>query len=218
MQDARGQYIGGLDGRRFRAVSRTARRRRSTRCPSEAMPATFALLVDSSQSMSRNIEFVQQRRRPLTESCATIDSVVVAPFRRRHHHGHGSDARSRHDRRRHRRDQADGRHRHSRRADRRRRTLRRRSPAGASSCSSPTATTSAARDRSTRCSTGSKPSRVTVYVIADRRRRRRLARRRDDCCAASPSETGGRAFFPWNETSCRTPTRRSRTTCSTGTG
>ena len=55
-----GALPGAADRRPTSASSRTTPRRRSTRCMSEAVPTTFALLVDSSQSMARNIEFVRQ--------------------------------------------------------------------------------------------------------------------------------------------------------------
>src|SRR5262249_49616596 len=48
----------------------------------EANPATFVLLVDSSQSMSRNFPFVQQAAARLVSYLRPKDSVIVAPFSR----------------------------------------------------------------------------------------------------------------------------------------
>ena len=48
---------------------------------SEATPATFAILVDASQSMSRQIGFVQSAAGKLPRHLRDIDTVVLAPFR-----------------------------------------------------------------------------------------------------------------------------------------
>jgi Ca-activated chloride channel homolog len=48
---------------------------------SEAIPTTFALLVDSSQSMARNIEFVRQSVADFPRLLAGEDEALVAPFR-----------------------------------------------------------------------------------------------------------------------------------------
>jgi Ca-activated chloride channel homolog len=49
----------------------------------ERVPATFALLIDSSQSMSRRFEFVKQAASRLTAFLRPNDKVVVAPFSKR---------------------------------------------------------------------------------------------------------------------------------------
>ncbi len=46
----------------------------------EAIPTTFAVLVDSSQSMSRNIDFVQEAAGRLAAYLRPRDRVIVAPF------------------------------------------------------------------------------------------------------------------------------------------
>jgi Ca-activated chloride channel family protein len=46
----------------------------------EAIPTTFALLVDGSQSMSRNIDFVQEAAGRLAAYLRPRDRVIVAPF------------------------------------------------------------------------------------------------------------------------------------------
>jgi VWFA-related protein len=49
----------------------------------ETMPTLFALLVDSSQSMWRNIEFVREAAARLTGYLREKDRVIVAPFSKR---------------------------------------------------------------------------------------------------------------------------------------
>ena len=46
----------------------------------EAIPTTFAVLVDGSQSMSRNIDFVQEAAGRLATYLRPRDRVIVAPF------------------------------------------------------------------------------------------------------------------------------------------
>src|SRR6185312_14268328 len=46
----------------------------------ERVPATFALLIDSSQSMARRFDFVKQAAGRLTAFLRPNDRVVVAPF------------------------------------------------------------------------------------------------------------------------------------------
>jgi VWFA-related protein len=80
VQDARGKFVGGLKDLDFRLYEDGAPQTLDT-LSSEPAPATFALLVDSSQSMSRNIGFVQQAAARLTKYMRGIDAMVVAPFR-----------------------------------------------------------------------------------------------------------------------------------------
>src|ERR1700730_12721307 len=49
----------------------------------ETLPATFALLIDSSQSMSRRIYFVRDATRRFIQYMRPKDQVLVAPFTRR---------------------------------------------------------------------------------------------------------------------------------------
>ncbi len=49
----------------------------------ETVPTTFALLVDSSQSMARNVDFVREAAGRLTGYLRPKDHVLVAPFSRR---------------------------------------------------------------------------------------------------------------------------------------
>lgn len=48
---------------------------------SEAVPTTFALLIDSSQSMARTIEFVRQSAADFPQLLGAADEAMVAPFR-----------------------------------------------------------------------------------------------------------------------------------------
>ena len=80
VQDAKGQFIRKLPGAEF-SVFEDGQQQALDTVTSEATPATFAILVDSSQSMSRNIGFVQNAAGKLTKYLRDIDTVVLAPFR-----------------------------------------------------------------------------------------------------------------------------------------
>jgi VWFA-related protein len=80
VQDAKGHFVGKLPASEFN-VFEDGRQQKLDSVSAEATPATFAILVDSSQSMSRNIQFVQSAAGKLTKYLRDIDSVVLAPFR-----------------------------------------------------------------------------------------------------------------------------------------
>lgn len=80
VQDAKGQFIRKLPAAEF-SVFEDGHQQALDTVTSEATPATFAVLVDSSQSMSRNIGFVQNAAGKLTRYLRDIDTVVLAPFR-----------------------------------------------------------------------------------------------------------------------------------------
>ena len=80
VQDAKGQFIRKLPSAEF-SVFEDGHQQALDTVTSEATPATFAVLVDSSQSMSRNIGFVQNAAGKLTKYLRDIDTVVLAPFR-----------------------------------------------------------------------------------------------------------------------------------------
>jgi VWFA-related protein len=80
VQDAKGQFIRKLPPAEF-SVFEDGHQQALDTVTSEATPATFAVLVDSSQSMSRNIGFVQNAAGKLTRYLRDIDTVVLAPFR-----------------------------------------------------------------------------------------------------------------------------------------
>ena len=79
VQDKTGRYIGNLDAQSFRIredgipqVIDVATR--------EDLPATFALLIDSSQSMSRRIGFVRETANRLSGFLRPQDRMLVVPF------------------------------------------------------------------------------------------------------------------------------------------
>ena len=80
VQDAKGKFVRQLPPAEF-TVFEDGQRQSLDTVSSEATPATFALLVDSSQSMSRSIGFVQSAAGKLTKYLREIDTVVLAPFR-----------------------------------------------------------------------------------------------------------------------------------------
>ncbi len=77
--DAKGHFVTGLDGTSFR-VSEDGVPQKIDMAASEAIPATFALLVDSSQSMSRRMDFVREAAGRVVSYLRPNDSVIVAPF------------------------------------------------------------------------------------------------------------------------------------------
>ena len=196
VQDAKGRFVGKLPASEF-SVFEDGKPQKLDTAAAEATPATFAILVDSSQSMSRSIDFVQSAAGKLTKYIRDIDSVVLAPFRQgiTTVTGPTRDAATIVD------------------------AVKAIKPSGG------TAIMDALRDVSTRFGDGAgrrvvvlitdgydersqgnadeildklKSSRITVYVISIGGvagvsiRGERLLRR-------IASETGGRAFFPWNE-------------------
>ncbi len=80
--DPKGQFVRGLGANEFRVleddVPQTLDMARA-----ERLPATYTLLVDSSQSMSRRIDAVRQAASLLVRHLRPDDRIVVAPFSRR---------------------------------------------------------------------------------------------------------------------------------------
>jgi Ca-activated chloride channel homolog len=81
VQDARGRYVGGLDTSKF-ILREDGEPQTIDMVTSEAPAATFTLLIDSSQSMSTNIRFVRQAATQLVGFLRDEDQIVVAPFRK----------------------------------------------------------------------------------------------------------------------------------------
>ncbi|PYQ97035.1 MAG: hypothetical protein DMF97_14505 [Acidobacteria bacterium] len=79
VQDAQGHYLGGLDASQF-TLRENGEPQTIDVITSEAPAATFVLLVDSSQSMSRNIDFMRVAASRLVDHLRSDDSVVIAPF------------------------------------------------------------------------------------------------------------------------------------------
>jgi Ca-activated chloride channel homolog len=80
--DRTGHFVGGLKPSHF-AVREDGVPQTIDLVSHERVPATFALLIDSSQSMSRRFEFVQDAAKRLTAFLRPTDRVVVAPFSKR---------------------------------------------------------------------------------------------------------------------------------------
>jgi VWFA-related protein len=80
VQDAKGRFIGGLTQADFQLVEDGIAQEIDS-LTSDAAPATFALLVDSSWSISRNIDFVQRAASRFMSYVRDVDAVVIAPFR-----------------------------------------------------------------------------------------------------------------------------------------
>jgi VWFA-related protein len=80
VRDAKGRYAANLTAADFLLFENdTAQRVDAVR--SEAVPTTFALLIDSSQSMARNMDFVRQSVMKLPAMLRPDDLAIVAPFR-----------------------------------------------------------------------------------------------------------------------------------------
>jgi len=80
IRDAKGRYPSNLTPADFRVFENGAAQRVDA-VVSESVPTTFALLVDSSQSMARNMDFVRQSVLRLPALLRKDDMAIVAPFR-----------------------------------------------------------------------------------------------------------------------------------------
>jgi Ca-activated chloride channel homolog len=81
VQDAKGRFVSGLDASRFQVLEDGIPQALDT-VTAEAEPAIFALLVDTSQSMSKNIELVRTAAGRLPMHLREVDTVAIAPFRK----------------------------------------------------------------------------------------------------------------------------------------
>ena len=79
--DRKGRFVTGLDGTSFWLAEDGAPQKLDM-VASEGIPATFALLVDSSQSMSRRMDFVREAAGRVVSYLRPLDRVIVAPFSR----------------------------------------------------------------------------------------------------------------------------------------
>jgi VWFA-related protein len=77
--DPDGRFVNGLTARDF-AVTEDGVPQTIDLVSHERVPATFALLIDSSQSMSRRFEFVKNAAGRLTDFLRPQDRVLVVPF------------------------------------------------------------------------------------------------------------------------------------------
>ena len=80
--DRTGRFVSGLSSANF-AVKEDGVAQAIDLVSHERVPATFALLIDSSQSMSRRFDFVKDAAARLTAFLRPKDQVVVAPFAKR---------------------------------------------------------------------------------------------------------------------------------------
>ena len=80
--DKQGRMVRGMSAGDF-ILEEDGRRQTPDLVAQETIPTTFALLVDSSQSMSRNMDFVRAAAGKLTAYLRPKDRVLVAPFSRR---------------------------------------------------------------------------------------------------------------------------------------
>lgn len=81
VQDKAGRFITGLDASVFSlAEDEVAQRLDVVR--SEQLPATYTLLIDTSQSMARRIDFVRDAATELSTFLREKDRILVAPFSR----------------------------------------------------------------------------------------------------------------------------------------
>src|SRR5262245_53857597 len=81
VHDNVGRFVSGLAPSSF-AVTEDGVPQEIDLVDQETLPATFALLIDSSQSMSRRIDFVRDAARRFIRYLRPKDQVLVAPFTR----------------------------------------------------------------------------------------------------------------------------------------
>jgi len=79
--DKAGKFVSGLTRGNF-TVTEDGVQQEIDLVNQETLPATFALLIDSSQSMSRRIDFVRDAARRFIQYLRPKDQVLVAPFTR----------------------------------------------------------------------------------------------------------------------------------------
>jgi VWFA-related protein len=81
VQDKGGRFVTGLGADGFQ-LSEDGVPQALDVVRTQQLPATYTLLVDSSQSMSRRIDFVRDAAAQLAESLRKDDRIIVAPFKR----------------------------------------------------------------------------------------------------------------------------------------
>ena len=95
VHDKAGRSIGGIGTGRLRPRARTARARSSTWCGRRSLPATYVLLVDSSQSIAHGVDFLRDAVTRFMRYLRPDDRVLVVPFSRTLGAGHRADRRRR---------------------------------------------------------------------------------------------------------------------------
>lgn len=81
VQDRFGRYVTGIDAAAF-SVAEDGVPQHLDLVRSETLPATYTLLVDSSQSMARRIDFVRDAAGTLAGALRAKDRIIIAPFSR----------------------------------------------------------------------------------------------------------------------------------------
>ena len=79
VQDRRGRFVTGIEPSAFSLLEDDQPQVLDIVRP-ETLPATYTLLVDSSQSMNRRIDFVREAATTLAGRLRAQDQIVVAPF------------------------------------------------------------------------------------------------------------------------------------------
>ena len=79
VQDKKGRFVKGIEGSAFTVLEDGVPQRLDL-VHQEAVGATFALLVDSSASMSRRMDFVQRTAGTLAGYLTPLDRMMIAPF------------------------------------------------------------------------------------------------------------------------------------------
>ena len=79
VQDKKGRFVKDIDDAAFTVLEDNVRQSLDL-VSHEAVGATFALLVDSSASMSRRMDFVQRTAGTLAGYLSPLDRMLVAPF------------------------------------------------------------------------------------------------------------------------------------------
>jgi Ca-activated chloride channel family protein len=79
VQDSKGRFVKGINSSSF-SVTEDGNAQTIDLARQEAVGATFAVLVDSSASMSRRLEFVQRTAKTLSSYMTPLDRMVIAPF------------------------------------------------------------------------------------------------------------------------------------------
>src|SRR5690606_3651188 len=81
VQDRNGRFVQGLDPSAFRLLEDGVPQKLDV-VRSEQLPATYTLLIGTSQSMSRRIDFVRDAASSLVSHLRPEDRIIVAPFSR----------------------------------------------------------------------------------------------------------------------------------------
>ncbi len=93
VQDKTGRFLKGIPPTQFSVLENDVPQQLDL-VRQEAVGATFALMVDSSSSMSRRMDFVQRTAATLSKYMSPLDRMIVAPFSIGRRRGHRADQRS----------------------------------------------------------------------------------------------------------------------------